>query len=602
MRPPLLLLAALLGCQRAVIAIPPPPGADRPPVSATNAEARRLYLLGRIQLHQGQLTEARQAFTQARRFDPDSGAIVMALGDVALAAREVGEARRLWQEAVELEPTLASAWLRLARAERAHGDLVFAVEAYRQAVDLGVPWQARAELAELLVLMDRDDDARAVITAWVETGTELERPAWRRRAELRLRLGDREGAWEDLRHYVEEQPEDFEAIDSFLRISVELAHAGTALAVLDGAAAALPAEPAIARRQVAFADEVGHAARQLDALDRLQQLLGVDDPGLDLDRARALLRLKRPAEALAVLDRIAAVAPGWPRLGLWRAEALLALDRPAEARAVLAETPDQPGALPWRVDLLRRAGEGAEARRLLEAALTERPDVRPLVDAAMRQAAAELDHDWGLALAATRSTEPEELWRRALAQAGHDDLVLARMAPQVDAGDPTALRDSASLLIAEQPQEAVDRLRRALAASPEDTRTRRLLAGALVELGLSPDGTDAQLEEARGLAEDLLADAPTDAGLLNLVAWSCAAADQCLDRAERLARRAVDASPGDPHVLDTLGWTLARQGRLPAARRLLEEALRLAPDQVEISRHLSAVESGVLPPPRSPAP
>ena len=55
-----------------------------------------------------------------------------------------------------------------------------------------------------------------------------------------------------------------------------------------------------------------------------------------------------------------------------------------------------------------------------------------------------------------------------------------------------------------------------------------------------------------------------------------------------LIRRALELSPGDPFITDSLGWVEYRLGELAEATRLLRQAYAARPD-VEIGAHLGEV-------------
>lgn len=585
---PMLLLCA---CRPPLRSIRPPPAAsvDRAGPAA-NPEARRLYLLGRLQLGQGELLLAAEALAAARRFDPRSPWIAIAQGDVALAEGELAAARRWWHEATELDSTCGPAWLRLARAERAHGDLGFSARAYQQAVDAGEGWRARAELVEVLVLMDKGEDAQRAVAAWVDAEVAPSRSAWRARAEAHWSVGDHEGAWTDLHGYLEAQPEDMVALDMYLVLTRRVRRYGQALARLDDARRALPADQELARRRVALLDEIGHWPKLLEALDQLVALETEADPGLDVDRARVLLALGRPAQALALVDQVAELAPRWPHLVLIRAQALLALERPEQARRVLLEAPPAPGQVVARARLLREAGDPDAAWALLEPAVEQNPTHAPLVEAAARHAAAVSQDLLGQELAARLDQDGQRRWIRLLVQVDRQEDARALLEARIAAA-PTGsdLRDLGALRMGEDPAAGAALLTRAVAADPDDLRSRYLLASALLEAG--------RLTEARTQARLVLEADPLHSDARNLLAWSLVEAGEDLLLAEAYARQAVDAAPADAHVVDTLGWVLARAGRLDEALPILQEAASLAPAADEIRAHVDAVRAGVLPAP-----
>ena len=61
-----------------------------------------------------------------------------------------------------------------------------------------------------------------------------------------------------------------------------------------------------------------------------------------------------------------------------------------------------------------------------------------------------------------------------------------------------------------------------------------------------------------------------------------------LPEARTLIRKALELSPGEPSITDSLGWVEYRLGNRGEAVRLLREAYRAQPD-VEIGAHLGEV-------------
>lgn len=62
-----------------------------------------------------------------------------------------------------------------------------------------------------------------------------------------------------------------------------------------------------------------------------------------------------------------------------------------------------------------------------------------------------------------------------------------------------------------------------------------------------------------------------------------------IDRAIDLAREALESSPDDPDILDTLGWACYQDGNLPQAETYLKRALELRPDEPYTIYHLGLV-------------
>ncbi len=59
-----------------------------------------------------------------------------------------------------------------------------------------------------------------------------------------------------------------------------------------------------------------------------------------------------------------------------------------------------------------------------------------------------------------------------------------------------------------------------------------------------------------------------------------------LARAQQLASEALDDNPGDPRILDTLGWIYCAQGNYAQARPLLEEAAPKVSNNPVVQYHL----------------
>ncbi|HEX5869792.1 MAG TPA: tetratricopeptide repeat protein, partial [Longimicrobium sp.] len=75
---------------------------------------------------------------------------------------------------------------------------------------------------------------------------------------------------------------------------------------------------------------------------------------------------------------------------------------------------------------------------------------------------------------------------------------------------------------------------------------------------------------------DVLAREPRHAPAANDLGYSLAEEGRELARAEALARAAVEAEPGNPSFLDSLGWVLYKRGKLAEARAHLEKSAETA--------------------------
>jgi len=73
---------------------------------------------------------------------------------------------------------------------------------------------------------------------------------------------------------------------------------------------------------------------------------------------------------------------------------------------------------------------------------------------------------------------------------------------------------------------------------------------------------------------------------LNFIAYTYAEDGINLDEAERMAFKALEKSPDDGYILDTVGWVKYKKGQYAEAIKYLEEAHRIAEKESLIAEHL----------------
>ena len=86
----------------------------------------------------------------------------------------------------------------------------------------------------------------------------------------------------------------------------------------------------------------------------------------------------------------------------------------------------------------------------------------------------------------------------------------------------------------------------------------------------------------------LLAIKPDHAHALNALGYSWTERNIRLPEAQELITKALNLTPEDPFIMDSMGWVLYRQGKLPEALQTLERAYRIRADP-EIAAHLGEV-------------
>jgi len=81
---------------------------------------------------------------------------------------------------------------------------------------------------------------------------------------------------------------------------------------------------------------------------------------------------------------------------------------------------------------------------------------------------------------------------------------------------------------------------------------------------------------------------PDHAHAYNALGYTLADRNQRLDEAYRLIEQALKLAPDDPFIQDSMGWVLYRLGRITEGRAYLERAFKVRPDP-EIAAHLGEV-------------
>ncbi len=125
---------------------------------------------------------------------------------------------------------------------------------------------------------------------------------------------------------------------------------------------------------------------------------------------------------------------------------------------------------------------------------------------------------------------------------------------------------------------ALERSRKARHRSRQDPAHRYVRALVLEEAG--------QLRAALRLGRSLVRADPGDPELLNLLGYCLAERGLRLPEADRLLARAQRLDPLNPYILDSLGWARYQQRRLAAAIPLLERAVQIDGWLCEAWQHL----------------
>jgi len=305
------------------------------------------------------------------------------------------------------------------------------------------------------------------------------------------------------------------------------------------------------------------------------------EPPLRLAYVRALISAQRHADAVRQLEAVTRERPTLAQPWLMLGALHLELRHPAEAEKALlrhvalveAGSKAADPADDSDDDDEQRAGQGLlQAWLLLAQAAEQRGDLQ----AAERWLARVDDPQRAIEVQARRASlmarqgrlaQGRELIRAAAEQSPAD----ARAKVVAEAG---LLRDLKLW------REAFDVLTAATSRWPDDT-------DLLYEQAMMAEKLD-RIDDMERLLRRVIELKPENAHAHNALGYSLADRGKRLPEARQLIVRALELSPGDPFITDSLGWVEFRLGNLPEALRLLRQAYSARPDP-EIGAHLGEV-------------
>ncbi len=300
-------------------------------------------------------------------------------------------------------------------------------------------------------------------------------------------------------------------------------------------------------------------------------------PEIHMGYIRKLIELQRYPQALAQVQALSRAQPNYPEAWLVRGsiefqnQALPAAEQSLKRYLDLLPAPTQDSAED-------EAEANATPRAAVQAYLLLAQIAQKNRDPA--QAMAYLE----------RINSPQDAakvqLRRAmvLAQQGNLDQarLLVRQLPEKDAEDARSKVSMELQLLRENQQEqaAYALLVEALQTFSGDAELSYELAISAEKLG-RPD-------EMERILRSLIAAKPDYHAAYNALGYSLADRNQRLQEARDLVQKALEFSPDDPFIIDSMAWVEFRSGNLVESLALLQKAFSVRPDP-EIAAHLGEV-------------
>jgi tetratricopeptide (TPR) repeat protein len=540
-----LLCAGLFGgivCAEGVAA----PRPASPPADTTdNPQIQKYLIQGTTEAQLGDYREAILYFKTALDEAPNEPALLQALADAHEAQGDVATALFYARQARTHGTERPYYYHRLAELQQEAGDPQAALQTYQNLLsrfpENGAAYRA---FAALQADLGRPEAALDTYNTLLQR---VDRPSvavYRKMLALYRRTGDADGIEKTLRILTERRPNNRTYRRRLGEHYAEENRSERALDLLAPLARQQPADAALQQRVRRLSQETGRAtgSRPADASSPSMK------PGTMT--TEQLVQKARSAydEALS-----SSAAPDSTRLR--RAEALLqhALDRAAPPVAALS----------LRARIHRQKGEYRAAGQVLERALDKNPR----------------DADrWTRAASAYRRAKE---YKKAASVSEEGLLLFPGHAPLARTAAFARLRSGS-------PKRALDHFRKALDLF-DDAASRAETAVLRAGLGLAYTHLDRPTDAAEAF-EAARAPVPTPPAVLRSHAYSLALRSTDLDRALKMARRAVEQSPSDPLFLDTLGWVYFKRENLEAARRHLQRALDAGLPSARLLEHSGDVQ------------
>jgi len=513
------------------------------------------------------------------------------LSEIELRSGQAGTAYQLMLDAARRgkDEQLFRRATEIALQARAGDQALSAVLAWRQALPQSA--DALRYQIQLLVALNRVADVEEPLAALLR---QTARPALPGLIEALPRLLGRAADRNAVAAVLERALRPYaDAADTKASASIAVGRAwlvagdtGKALAFAQRASEADPA----AEGAALLALDMLPATPEAEAIVKRQLAARADNPMVRLLYVRTLATSQRLAEATAEIEVLTRsdpnLAPPWLTLGALELE----MKRPREAAAALRNY----------VRLVEGGAAvnfGAAASAPQGAGGDDEDDTPPNASTALTQAflllaqASEQQQDFvGAERWLARVDNPQRALevqaRRAslLARQGKmkEARELIRKVPEQSPGDARAkyLAETELLRDRKMYAEAVQVMAQASKAFPDDT-------DLLYEQAMLNEKLD-RLDEMERLLRRVIALKADHQHAYNALGYSFAERKIRLPEARQLIQKALELSPGEPSITDSMGWVEYRLGNREEAIRLLRGAYQARPDP-EIAAHLGEV-------------
>jgi predicted Zn-dependent protease len=558
------------------------------------------FLLAKLATAEGRYDEALQRFDRLIAKNPKDPVLLYERAMLLIDAGRIDRATQELRAVSDAHPEFFDAHRVLGRLllDRAAGDKKGVEEALKY---LQLAYKLNPDdlstgvaVAQLLMSDQRFADAERVLAAMVERAPD-NRALNYNYADILTKLGRGNEATPFLERAVAADPTFGPAIMRLLDIYQEEGQYLKAAQLLAPLVAEDPLNVEMQRQQAFFYLRGGDARA---ASERYRALIAADpkDTRSQFGLAEALNDLEQYAEAETIFARLVAATPNEAELLGSYGLSLIGQKKWDEAAKVfntilgLGDAPDHLGALARtqlaHIDLRKENYAAAIETAKSIFIFRDRPNTQAIniaLEALKKQNKTAEALTLLEPLVAKFPNDPfvNARYVESLVRAGKKDNAKQHAATQAKLGTRNAITVAEAYIQAGDQAAAVELMKAAAAAKPDETDLQFQLGSVLERAG--------DRKAAEKVFQAVLEQSPDHAPTLNYLGYMWAEAGANLEKAHEMLTRAVGQDPHNGAYVDSLGWVYFRLGKLDLAEKYLTDATKLSPRDATVHEHLGDV-------------
>ena len=535
------------------------------------------------------LEEAKQQL-QALSKQKDGAGLQVALGSIALRAKDLKSAESAFKRAQTLDPKMSAVWSAMGLLYLVQSNLVQAESALKTAAELAPDRsQEKLQYAEFKLQTGDQAAGKRLLEAMVQKTPDYI-PAWMALTKIAADEKKYDECATLLGKVLARDAGNFDALMAGGQLKLTQGKIPEATADFERLAKTYAQAPS-AHYQLAVAYLAGNETDK--AIPSLNKAVALHTNYFEAELLLDGLQLKsgNVDPAIISLKKLAQQYPQIPQVQLLLAEAYRA-QHSFDAALVIYRQMES--AFPTNVQVMMLTGTTLLEQKNNAAARNEFTRVLELAPdnfAALEQLV-KLD---------MMENQPAAALRRVQAQLaknpGQAEMQVLLAQIYMTQGDKTQAQATLTKLVESHPESDIGHMLLARLYI-DDKQNQKALAELKMVVAKNPNNEDALLvigmiysdekdyKAARDAYEKLLLINPKSIAALNNLAYLYSEYLDDLGRAYEFAKKAAELLPSDPSTADTLGWILCKRGQYPSAINLLQGSANQLPGEPEVQFHL----------------